>query len=174
MGTAGEEPLLEIGRIEKAHGLRGEVVVSLVSNVPGRLTPGVRLSGAFTSQGRSGGHVGRDREPLQLEVVSTRPFQQRHLVQFGGIDTRNDAEALRGVVLRAPAVTDPEALFVHELVGCEVVDQAGLSHGRVVAVEANPASDLLVGEDGWLVPLRFVVERRDGQIVIDAPDGLFE
>ena len=65
-------------------------------------------------------------------------------------------------------------MFVHDLVGCEVVDQAGVSHGRVVAVEANPASDLLVGEDGWLVPLRFVVERREDQIVIDAPDGLFE
>ena len=107
-GRAGEEPLLEIGRIEKAHGLRGEVVVSLVSNVPGRLTPGARLSGAFTGEGRSGGDAGRDREPLQLEVVSTRPFQRRHLVQFGGIDSRDDAEALRGVVLRAQAATDPD------------------------------------------------------------------
>ncbi len=121
-----------------------------------------------------GGSRGRGAAPLQLVVTSSRPFQQRHLVQFEGIDSRDEADALRGVVLKAAAVEDPEALFVHELVGSEVIDQAGASHGRVAAVEANPASDLLVGEGGWLVPLRFVVEHRDGQIVIDAPDGLFE
>ena len=69
---------------------------------------------------------------------------------------------------------DPEALFVHELIGSEVIDLRGASHGVVAAVEANPASDLLVGEAGWLVPLRFVVERRGRQLVVDAPEGLFE
>lgn len=173
MGAAHEGPLLEIGRIEKAHGLRGEVVVSLVSNIAGRLAPGVKLTGA-PSPGGGGGGKGPDEGALRLEVVSSRPFQRRHLVHFAGVDSREGADSLRGVVLSAPAVTDPEVLFVHDLVGCDVVDQAGLSHGRVVSVEANPASDLLVGDGGWLVPLRFVVERREGHIVIDAPDGLFE
>jgi 16S rRNA processing protein RimM len=173
MGRAHEEPLLEIGRIEKAHGLKGEVVVSLVSNIPGRLAPGVKLAGACRRSG-GGGAEAADEAALQLEVVSSRPFQQRHLVLFGGIDSRTEAESLRGVVLKAPAVSDPEVLFVHDLVGCDVVDQAGVSHGRVVSVEANPASDLLVGEGGWLVPLCFVVGHRAGHIVIDAPDGLFE
>jgi 16S rRNA processing protein RimM len=177
MGTAEDEQMLEIGRIEKAHGLKGEVVVSLISNVPGRLAPGVALSGAFSGPGATGrrtGRTGRADEALRLVIESTRPFQQRHLVQFDGIANREDAEALRGVVLRAPAVDDPEALFVHELVGCEVVDQTGVSRGQVVAVEANPASDLLVGDGGWLVPLRFVVGRQERRILIDAPDGLFE
>jgi 16S rRNA processing protein RimM len=44
----------------------------------------------------------------------------------------------------------------------------------VVAVQANPASDLLVMEDGNLVPLRFVVRREAGCIVVDVPAGLFE
>jgi 16S rRNA processing protein RimM len=44
----------------------------------------------------------------------------------------------------------------------------------VVAVQANPASDLLVMEDGNLVPLRFVVGREDRRIVVDVPAGLFE
>jgi 16S rRNA processing protein RimM len=87
---------------------------------------------------------------------------------------RKAAEALRGSLLLAPPVTDPDALYVHELIGSEVVEQDGTSHGIVVSVEANPASDLLVGEAGWLVPLRFVVERRGRQIVVDAPEGLFE
>jgi 16S rRNA processing protein RimM len=173
MGAAHDEPLLEIGRIGKAHGLRGEVVVTLVSNVAGRLSPGEKLEGAFPGSPSMTASPPAT-EALELCVVSARPFQQRHLVQFDGVDSREAAEALRGVVLSAPATHDPDALFVHDLVGCEVVDQAGVSHGRVAAVQANPASDLLVGESGWLVPLRFVVERRDGQLVIDAPDGLFE
>jgi 16S rRNA processing protein RimM len=44
----------------------------------------------------------------------------------------------------------------------------------VAAVEANPAHDLLVLDDGALVPMVFVVEQRDGVVVIDPPDGLFD
>jgi 16S rRNA processing protein RimM len=46
--------------------------------------------------------------------------------------------------------------------------------GRVTAVEANPAHDLLVLDGGALVPMVFVVEQRDGVVVIDPPDGLFD
>jgi 16S rRNA processing protein RimM len=63
---------------------------------------------------------------------------------------------------------------VHDLVGSEVVEVDGTRHGAVVAVQANPASDLLVMEDGNLVPLRFVVGREDRRIVVDVPAGLFE
>jgi 16S rRNA processing protein RimM len=78
------------------------------------------------------------------------------------------------VALLAEPEPDDDALFVHELIGAEVIDTIGVSHGRVVAVEANPASDLLVGETGWLVPLRFVVERQGQRIIVDVPAGLFE
>jgi 16S rRNA processing protein RimM len=162
----GRHELLEIGHVVKAHGLRGEVVVSLVTNRLDRIAKGRRLS----AQG-AGGAPGAASE---LVVESSRPFQHRHLVRFEGVDTLSDAEALRGAVLLAPPVEDPDALFVHELIGSEVVDVAGVSHGLVTAVEANPASDLLVGEAGWLVPLRFLVERRGRQLVVDAPEGLFE
>ena len=84
------------------------------------------------------------------------------------------ADELRGVLLVAVAVEDPEALFVHDLVGSEVVEVDGTQHGTVVAVQANPASDLLVMEDGNLVPLRFVVGCEDRRLVVDVPAGLFE
>ena len=63
---------------------------------------------------------------------------------------------------------------MHELVGSTLVEVDGTEHGTVVAVQANPASDLLVMEDGSLVPLRFVVAREDDRIVVDVPAGLFE
>ena len=146
----------------KPHGLRGEVVVDLVSNRPGRrLAPGAVLSSP-------GG---------ELEVVAARPHQGRWLVEFGGVADRTAAERLRGAVLSAPALDDEGdgVLWVHELVGAEVVDTAGHSHGRVQAVEANPASDLLVLPGERLVPLVFVVDRRpDGTVVIDPPAGLLD
>src|SRR5437764_1083568 len=87
-----------------------------------------------------------------LVVERSSPHQNGHIVHFDGCDTREAAEALRGTILSAPALDDPDAYWVHDLVGATVVDLAGTEHGPVVAVEANPASDLLVLESGGLVP----------------------
>jgi 16S rRNA processing protein RimM len=78
--------------------------------------------------------------------------------------------------LTGDAVDEPPdgELWVHQLVGAEVRDRAGTSHGRVVAVEANPAHDLLVLDDGRLVPVVFVVSIDDGVITIDPPEGLLD
>ena len=63
---------------------------------------------------------------------------------------------------------------MHELVGSGVFELDGTPRGTVVAVQANPASDLLVIDDGNLVPLRFVVDRAPQRLIIDAPAGLFD
>jgi 16S rRNA processing protein RimM len=97
---------------------------------------------------------------------------------FEGVDDRTTAEALNGVVLHAAAldaeVLDDGEYWVHELIGSPVVDPAGASLGTVASIEANPAHDQLVLDSGALVPITFVVERRDGEVVVDAPDGLFD
>ena len=149
---------LEVGRVDKPHGVRGEVIVSLVTNRAERLAP----RSVLTTPGGS------------LEVVASSPHQGRWIVQFAGVAGREAAEALRGTVLSAPPLDDPEELWVHELVGHQVVGRDGRAHGSVVAVEANPASDLLVLESGGLVPLRFVLahDRAAGRVVIDPPEGL--
>ena len=154
-------PLLEVGRIVKAHGIRGEVIVDLVSNRPEvRLAPGSILSTA-----------GAD-----LEVLTATPHQGRWIVAFRGLEDRNRAERYRGTVLSAPPLDDDgqDTLWVHELVGAEVVDLSGRPYGPVEAVEANPASDLLVLAGERLVPLVFVVTRTPGRVVIDPPAGLLD
>jgi len=155
-GTA----LLEVGLVVKPHGVRGDVIVDLFTNRPEtRVAPGAVLV--------------TDRGPL--EVVSSRPHQGRWIVVFADVVGRDGAEALRGTRLSAEPLDEDGALWVHELIGAEVVDVDGGNHGPVVAVEANPASDLLVLSDDRLVPLTFVVERRaDGTVVIDPPQGLFD
>ncbi|HEY6427168.1 MAG TPA: ribosome maturation factor RimM, partial [Acidimicrobiales bacterium] len=144
-GSGGPTDLLTVGRVTKAHGLGGEVVVHLWTDVVERLAPGSVLSS--------------DRGPLQ--VVSSRPLggqRDRYLVGFEGVGDRVAAERLQGVDLSAEPVEVPGTLWVHELVGALVLDVAsGAELGRVSAVEANPASDLLVLESGVLIPARFVV-----------------
>jgi 16S rRNA processing protein RimM len=159
---------LVIGRIGRAHGLRGEVAVTYSSNRPERHAPG-----AICFAG--------DRE---LVVLASRPHQHKVLVFFDGVTDRSAAEALQGQELTAEPLGDAVELaenevWIHELVGATVVDRAGADHGTVTAVEANPAHDLLVVSGGALVPMVFVVEQRtsdDGTnvVVIDPPDGLFD
>ena len=151
--------LLEIGRVVRPHGLRGEVVVELVTNRSDRLTPDTVIAGP--------------RGPLRIRA--SRPFQERHLVQFEGVDTREQAEQLRDFVLRAePVQSDPDELWVHELVGSEVRDTAGSPLGTVNAVQDNPASDLLVLDNGGLIPCRFVVSNGAGVVTVDIPEGLLD
>lgn len=151
--------LLEVGRIAKAHGIRGEVLVDLSTDRDERVAVGSRLT---TDDGRS------------LEVLRSTRHQHRWIVAFAGITTRSEAEAMHGRVLFAEPIDDPEAFFVHDLIGSAVVDTDGGAIGTVVAVEANPASDLLVLDGGNLVPLRFVIDRDAGRLTVDLPHGLLD
>jgi 16S rRNA processing protein RimM len=155
-------PLLEVGRIVKPHGLRGDVVVELITNREERVAPGTFL--------RS--------DDLQLEVVRARPFSAtgagRWIVTFRGIGDLAAAERLRDAVLSAPPIDDPDAFWVHELIGTTVVDPAGEALGTVTAVQANPASDLLVLSTGALIPLHFVTGREAATVTVDLPAGLLD
>jgi 16S rRNA processing protein RimM len=149
--------LLEVGRVTKPHGTRGEVVVELVTDRVERLAPGAVLFGPTGT----------------LTVERSSPHHGRWIVCFAGVTTREGADALRGA-LRAEALVDPAALWVHELIGAEVVDAGGARRGRIVSVVANPASDLLELDGGALVPARFVTGHADGVVRVDAPPGLFD
>ena len=162
---------LEVGRIVKAHGIRGEVVVEAVSNRPERFAPG-----AVLYAGERSFTVCRA-TPQGGPDPARRMTRARWIVSFDGVDDRNEAERLRDTVLTGePLDHDDDAgeLWVHELVGSELLDPAGRVLGRVAAVEANPASDLLVLESGHLVPMVFVVEAVAGRVVVDPPAGLLD
>ena len=145
-----------------------------ISNRPGRFDP----PSEFDS-------------PLgKLNVTASRRHGDRWLVHFAQATDRTAAENLAGCPLWAAPITDatnpraepgdpsdpgePGDLWVHELIGSEVVDQHGIERGQVVSVQANPAADLLELADGNLVPLTFVTTAQPGRIEVDAPDGLFE
>jgi 16S rRNA processing protein RimM len=157
--VADERATLEVGRIVKAHGLRGQVQVDLWSDRVERLAAGTTLQS--------------ERGPLV--VVASAAHQARFIVQFDRIDSREEADRWRGVVLSAPRINDDSVIWIDQLFGAEVVDSSGTPRGVVVDVEANPASDLMVLDTGALVPLTFVTSLdANTRVVIDAPDGLFE
>lgn len=156
---AGERATLEVGRVVRAHGLKGQVVVDLWSDRDERLAPGSVLD---TPRG-------------PLTVAAAARHGSGWLVAFEGVGDRAAAERWRGVVLSAPRLEVEGAIWVDQLFGATVVDAAGVERGVVASVEANPASDLMVLDTGALVPLAFVVDVEPGvRVRVDAPEGLFE
>lgn len=153
------DDLLEVGHIRRAHGLRGEVFVQLISDNDVRLAPGAQLLAGD--------------ETLVVET-SRVASNGRRVVKFAQIADRTAAESYANRVLRARPIDDPDALWVHELIGARVVEVDGTDRGVCVSVLANPAADLLELESGALVPSNFVVSNVDGVIVVDAPEGLFD
>jgi len=152
--------MLEVGRVTRPHGVRGEVNVLLTSNRTERVAPGAVLT---TPSGAG------------LEVISSRPHKNGFIVRFSGVDDREAAEDLRNTVLSAEPIDDPDELWVHQLVGSVVIDQHDVARGQVARVVENPASDLLELDSGALVPVQFIVSHIPGDTIrVDVPDGLFD
>lgn len=155
--------MLDIGRVAKPHGLKGQVVVELWTNRTERVMPGAAL------------YAGDRR--LEITRSSSLPDvggRGRWLVSFAGVSTREEADRLRDTVLQADPLHVEGALWVHEMVGGPLYDTSGARVGQIEAVEANPASDLIVLEQGGLIPLRFVVEHSPGRVTVDIPPGLLD
>lgn len=136
------DQLLAVGRITRAHGIRGEVAVQALSEVPDRFLPGSTLR---LEDGRS------------LTVEKARPHDRRHLIKFEQVADRTEAEALRGQILLVPAADAPPIeedgrFWVHQVVGLDVVTDDGRALGRIREVQANPANDLWLTDDGAVIP----------------------
>ncbi len=134
---AGGEPPILVGIIARPHGLGGEVVVDPYSDTPERFAPGSVLTAAFPS-GKS----------ARLVVAAVRPFQQRLLVRFEGVETRTDAESLHGadlVVARSEVKPLPEGRhYRFELVGLTVRSREGDLLGEVADVFSTGGNDVYV------------------------------
>lgn len=154
--------LLEVGKIGRPHGVRGDVFVDLTTDRHERVEVGARL-------------WARD---AWYTVVRSSPSNRRWRVHLDGIDDREAAQALTGALAFAEPIDDPDVLWIHHLVGALVIDISGVERGRCVAVVDNPAADLLELDSGALVPANFVVgvdaESDPTTVTVDPPDGLFE
>jgi len=154
-----DDGLLEVGHIRRAHGLRGDVFVQLLSDSDARVAPGSE----FFADGE------------RMVVESSRVASNgRRIVKFDRIADRIAAEQYANRALRGRPIDDPDALWVHEMIGRRVVEADGTDRGRCVSVLANPAADLLELDNGALVPSNFVVSLDEDTITVETPDGLFD
>jgi len=169
-----------VARVLRPHGLRGEVVVEALSDVPGRLDPGSSLLLA-DAEGRPAAPAGLPRE---VAVESSRPHKGGFLVRFAGLGDRDGAEALRGVHLaveRARVPPPPAGTYYHyELVGCRCFE-GERELGTVAEVAEDGGGLLLIVErEGRRLPVPFVarflkeVDVAAGEIRLELPPGLVE
>ncbi len=98
----------------------------------------------------------------------------RRVVKFAQILDRTAAETYANRALHGRPIDDPDALWVHQMIGRRVVEVDGTDHGVCTSVLANPAADLLELDNGALVPSNFVVSIDAEVVTVDTPDGLFD
>lgn len=170
---------LRVGRLVKAHGLKGALKLELYTDDPaGRFVPGAE----FTLQVP-------EASPWHGKTVTVREFRWMNshpVVFFEDIDDRDGAESIVRAILwidqDAEEVTEEDAWYDHQLVGLDVV-RDGEIVGRVVRVEHLPAQDLLSvkrmsDEQEILVPfVKAIVPEVDlaaGRLIATPPEGLFE
>jgi 16S rRNA processing protein RimM len=170
---------LVVGRVVKAHGIGGEVVVDVRTDDPhDRFAPGTALRARA-----------RDKSERTFVIDSMREHGGRLLVRLEGIASRDAADALRGTLFIVdtadlPAISDPDEFYDHQLEGLRVRTLAGQDVGTVAEVLHTAAGEILAvrpGDgDGPEILVPFVgaivtaVSLADGLVEIDPPDGLLD
>ena len=166
------DDLICVGAIAGAFGVRGEVRLKSFCADPSAIADYAPLS---TEDGAR-----------SFSVTLTRPIKNGFAARLGGIATKEEADALRGLQLFAPRTrlpSLPDDEFYHaDLIGLEVFDTGGGALGTVLAVQNHGAGDLLdirpaTGGETVLLPFTLAnvptVDLGAGRIVADPPDGLF-
>jgi 16S rRNA processing protein RimM len=163
-----------VGRIARAHGIRGQVIVNPDTDFPDeRFRPGAEV------------FIERNGTIEALRITTARFHRERPVIGFEGVETMNDAEALAGSEMRVPVdrltALPPQTFYRHDLIGCAVETTTGRPVGSVTDVEGSISGSRLVvaGDNGEiLIPLVDAICRTVDtvakRIVIDPPDGLLD
>ncbi len=173
---------LLVGRVVKAHGITGEVVVEVHTDDPAdRFASGSTLR-AKPSRGRG--------EERSCVVDTVREHGGRLLVRFAGVNDREGADALRGSLFVVdsddlPPIDEADTYYDHQLEGLHVRTTAGEDVGVVAEVLHTAAGELLAvrrsdGDETREVLVPFVnaivtsVSLDDHTVEIDPPEGLLD
>lgn len=167
---------LVVGRVAKAHGVTGEMVVDVRTD-----DPDVRFARGKTLRGRAS-RGGSERE---YTIESVREHSGRLLLRLAGVVGRDAAEALRGTLFLVdaddlPPITEPDEFYDHQLEGLRVRTVTGEDVGTIAEVLHTAAGELLSvkSAEGPEILVPFVsaivttVSLTDAIVEIDPPDGL--
>lgn len=171
--------LIIVGRVRKAHGIRGDLVVEPMTDEPDAVfAPGRRVFAGTASGDRA-------RDGAELHVTLASPFKGGFIVHFKEIDDRNVAETWRERFLLLPAdeltPLAEDQVYIHELLGMRVVLESGEVLGTVLETYELPQGLTLdvAREHGGSVMIPYdrivtSVDRETRVIKIDPPVGLLE
>ena len=162
---------LAIGKVIRAHGLRGEISVAVLTEFPERFEVTKRL------------YLGDEFEATPYRLESYRWHKKNVLLTLSGIINRTQAEQLLGQFVQVPveeAVPLPEgAYYLYQLIGLRVITTDGEQLGSVVDIIETGANDVYVvdheGQQILLPAIPDVVRSIDvsaGEIVVQVIDGL--
>lgn len=135
--------LIAIGKIEKPFGVRGEVRVRSLSDVPGRFEKLTRVS-VVTASGQC----------LEATVRSARKIKDGYLLSFEGINSPEEAAQFRGSLIKIPQdlvpALPPGQYYEYQLIGLTVSNEAGLTLGTLEEILETPGNHVFVirGERG--------------------------
>ncbi|ALC06238.1 Ribosome maturation factor RimM [Corynebacterium deserti GIMN1.010] len=164
---------LQIGKVVKSHGIRGEVVVEITTDEPEiRFAKGEVLNGK---------QAGKDHS---LTIDAARAHQGRLLIKFKEVPDRNVADSLRGTRFFAPPLEvedDDDGFYDHELEGLRIIHN-GEDIGEVTGVMHGPAGEILEvkltsGKEALIPFVHAIVPDVDldeGTATITPPDGLLD
>ena len=161
-----------LARVRRARGIRGEVVVETFGSLPERFETGLKL--VVSKPGST---------DFDVEVEKAWVHNGDLVLKLTGVDSRNDAEALRGAELRIPEEDRPPApegeYYLSDLIGCRVERPDGQFVGEVFAWHDYGAAPLLEVRNGareFLVPFAAAfyrtVDVAGKRIVMELPEGL--
>lgn len=181
-----------VGRVRKAHGIRGELVVEPMTDRPGAyFAPGSRLFAGDAGgdpmplPGAAGAPSDPGAPPMVLKVRAVRTHQEAYLLTLDAVPDRTAAELWRGRTLLVPVdeMSEPEEgeVFLHELAGMTARDEAGVALGEITAWYEVPQGILLgLTREGkeTLVPfvddIVLALDREARTMVLRLPEGLGE
>lgn len=165
-----------VGRVAKAHGIRGELSVDVRTDSPEqRFAVGSTLTLRHKDLGEA-----------TVTIAAARFHSGRLLVRFAEVPDRTAAERVRGGLLLGdtadlPPTEDPDEFYDHELEGLSAELTDGTVLGTVREVLHSPGGELLsLDVDGRDVLVPFVraivpvVDVAGGRVVVDPPEGLLD
>ena len=160
---------MKVGFVRRAHGVRGAVILSSLTDDPARFITGAEF------------HT--DNPGLSEVVLETvQPHKDGLLATLGGVADRDHAERLRGTSLFVDAsqrrTLEPDEFWPDQLIGMAAVDPVGNSLGTVADVIDGPQDRLTIQAPSGVFEVPFVsaivirVDLGANELVIDAPAGL--
>jgi 16S rRNA processing protein RimM len=165
---SGGPVFLTIGKLQRTHGVKGEIVMEVLTDFPEKIVPGNIV------------YIGSKQQPY--EVASVRPTAEKILISFKGLSDCDQVSILRNQIVSKKtedANQLPEGEFYHhEIIGMTVVEENGSFVGTIGEILVTGANDVYIinKEDGVELLLPAIkdavrsIDRTSRKMVVKLPE----